>query len=182
MMPARIQRKRTPGWRLPTGAIIVDRTSRLGNPFRIEDAEEANYSNPRSAVVSHHRAWLKDTEGAYGDICKAGAKTFDRRIVLASLGAMRGHDLACTCAPPAQGEPDLCHAVTLIELANAPRPRTKPVRHPGGGGRITVQRCCNGCAAELGDATEYEMNCAIAGRDLPDVRGECPACSPAGDR
>lgn len=31
--PKRIQRKRTLGWRKPDGAVIVDRTSKWGNPF-----------------------------------------------------------------------------------------------------------------------------------------------------
>ena len=32
--PRRIQRKRTKGWRLPANTVIVDRTSKWGNPFR----------------------------------------------------------------------------------------------------------------------------------------------------
>jgi len=41
---------------------------------------------------------------------------------------------------------------------------------------VRVQRCCNGCAKPLRDATEYECRCAIAGHRLPDVRPECPTC------
>jgi len=34
MTATRIQLKRTKGWRLPEGAIVVSRPSRWGNPFR----------------------------------------------------------------------------------------------------------------------------------------------------
>lgn len=122
-MPQRIQRKRTPGWRLadattnPLGAVIVDRTSRFGNPFRIEDAAEADYSNPRRACVAHFRAWLANEDGYYQDVYEVGGKTFDRRRVLADLPALRGKDLACPCPPPEPGEPDYCHAAVLLRLA-----------------------------------------------------------------
>jgi hypothetical protein len=45
---------------------------------------------------------------------------------------------------------------------------------------VTMQRCCNGCGEALGDVTDYEVNHAIAGLPLPDVRGECPRCSTGG--
>ena len=35
MAPQRIQRHRRKGWRKPEGAVIVDRTSRYGNPYRV---------------------------------------------------------------------------------------------------------------------------------------------------
>lgn len=56
------------------------------------------------------------------------------------------------------------------------RPRTPEVRNPDGSRRITIQRCCNGCGGELGDATDRELECAVSGEPLPDVRNECPAC------
>lgn len=42
---------------------------------------------------------------------------------------------------------------------------------------ITVQRCCNGCGRSLRDVTESEIDAAVAGQPLPDVRQECPHCS-----
>lgn len=36
-MPQRIQRKRTAGWKMPAGAVVVDRTTKWGNPFRLGD-------------------------------------------------------------------------------------------------------------------------------------------------
>lgn len=63
--PRRIQRKRSPGWRLagattnPRGAVIVSRPSRFGNPFTVRDAIEAEWSNPRRAVTANFAEWLR---------------------------------------------------------------------------------------------------------------------------
>jgi hypothetical protein len=59
-----------------------------------------------------------------------------------------------------------------------PRHKTPIVRNPDGSGTITVQRCCNGCGYSLGDATFIEIQLAIDGLPLPDVRMECPNCRP----
>lgn len=45
--------------------------------------------------------------------------------------------------------------------------------------RRTVKRCCNGCGMRVGDVTTEEIEAGMAGRPLPDVRGECPACREA---
>jgi len=37
--PARVQRKRIKGWRMPEGAVYVGRGSKWGNPYRIGDAQ-----------------------------------------------------------------------------------------------------------------------------------------------
>jgi hypothetical protein len=58
------------------------------------------------------------------------------------------------------------------------RHRTPEVRNPDGSRSITVQRCCNGCGESLGDVTMIEIELAIDGRPLPDVRAECPNCRP----
>jgi hypothetical protein len=43
---------------------------------------------------------------------------------------------------------------------------------------ITLKRSCNGCGQGLGDATDAEVDRAIAGQPEQDVRGECPNCAP----
>ena len=54
-----------------------------------------------------------------------------------------------------------------------------PDRVHGDGSRtITTKRACNGCGALVGDITDAEMEAAIGGRPLPDVRQECPTCGP----
>jgi len=59
-----------------------------------------------------------------------------------------------------------------------PRRKTPETRDADGWCRITVQRCCNGCGEQIGDVTMIEMELAIAGEPLPDVRPECPRCRP----
>ena len=125
-MPARIQRKRTPGWTLagatsnPLGAVIVSRPSRFGNPFTIKDAIDAEVGNPYSAVTQLYREWLRvGTEGGwYQETYRVGRQVFDRRRVLADLHLLRGKDLACTCPLPELGQPDHCHGAVLLALAS----------------------------------------------------------------
>ena len=38
---------------------------------------------------------------------------------------------------------------------------------------IRTKRCCNGCGKALGDTTEQELEYAVSGIPLPDVRIEC---------
>lgn len=63
-------------------------------------------------------------------------------------------------------------------LPRGGRPVTPDAPAEGGGTVITMQRCCNGCGLQLGDATAVEVSAAADGWPLPDVRGECPTCSP----
>lgn len=127
-MAERIQRKRTPGWRRGT-AVIVDRTSRYGNPFRIlnglivEDPETGRVwtcgspERARKWATELYRAWVN---GDGPDTYTVAGRTFDRRIVLTDLaGRLRGRDLACPCPLPEPGHPDWCHATVQLELANA---------------------------------------------------------------
>lgn len=58
------------------------------------------------------------------------------------------------------------------------RHRTPEARNPDGTTTVTIQRCCNGCGLSLGDVTDAEVELAIGGLPLPDVRKECPACRP----
>lgn len=57
------------------------------------------------------------------------------------------------------------------------RPRTPDRKNENGSTTVHVQRCCNGCGETIGDATQAELDCAVTGRPLPDMRGECPNCS-----
>jgi hypothetical protein len=121
MSPVRIQRRRTKGWRLPENAVIVSRPSRFGNPFTIQDAIEAEMSDPRSTVTHLYGEWLRvGTEGRwYEETYRIGRQVFDRRRVLADLHLLRGKDLACTCP---LDKP--CHADVLLKLANGPQGAT----------------------------------------------------------
>ena len=95
--PTRIQRRRTKGWRMPTGAVSVTRPGRWGNPHRGPDAAE------RFAV---------DLRGCVADPYDAAYPIEIRRIA-EQIGALRGLDLACYCP---LDQP--CHADVLLEVAN----------------------------------------------------------------
>lgn len=93
LIPTRIQLRRTRGWRKPTGAIVVSRPSRWGNPFVVSE-----HQTRAQAVANFRRALL---EGRLQN-------SVDRvRRELA------GHDLACWCP---LDQP--CHADVLLEIAN----------------------------------------------------------------
>lgn len=115
-MSKRIQLRRTKGWRLPVGAVIVSRPSRWGNPFSVgsgipqDCCEYACYEDegctcdgcmsPAKAVALYL--------GAIADQCARDPGHADRWTA-----PLRGHDLACWCS---LDQP--CHADVLLELAN----------------------------------------------------------------
>ncbi|GGM26751.1 hypothetical protein GCM10011608_09440 [Micromonospora sonchi] len=108
MSPQRIQRKRVAGWRRPDNAVIVDRTSRWGNPFTLADCLDAevadNEADARKVCVTAYDAWL---DGDYAHVEPA------RRLrILAELHTLAGKDLACPCEPGL-----LCHGDVLIRRA-----------------------------------------------------------------
>ena len=137
-MPERIQRRRTKGWRLPETAVIVDRTSRWGNPFVVGQRyvsrtafHDAPYpaDSRREIGTFEHAAWspcpawtqvvgevrdrahaveLFRAHVAYND------EDWDPEQIRRALG---GRDLCCWCPI---GEP--CHADVLLEIANGPAP------------------------------------------------------------
>ena len=106
--PARIQLRRTKGWRMPPNTVKVDRSTKWGNPFFVGETYpivEEGSSTPigQSKIetvedaVSAFRPWCEEYMGQWGD-----------------LEPLRGKNLACWCKP---GAP--CHADVLLELANA---------------------------------------------------------------
>lgn len=113
-MPKRIQRKRTKGWRLPAGAVCVDRSTRWGNPFAVGTTRPhpLEHLGPVEVRDQHHAMvlfdnWLLTTpEG--------------RRMATQAKAELRGKDLACFCA---EGTP--CHGDVLIRVANAELSTTK---------------------------------------------------------
>lgn len=103
-MPQRIQLRRTKGWRLPEGAIVVTRSTPWGNPFSVAAGDRD--------VVETYRQWVGLSLWLRDQIT-TGSRTFDRLWVLGHLEALRGRDLACFCDPLAS-----CHADVLLDLAN----------------------------------------------------------------
>jgi hypothetical protein len=107
-VPRRIQLKRTKGWRMPAGAVKVDRTTRWGNPFH----QDACGSVERA--VACHRAWLLGDAAALKRLgCPPPPRGAERPSLEEIRRELRGKDLACWCKP---GTP--CHGDLLVELAN----------------------------------------------------------------
>jgi hypothetical protein len=137
-LPQRIQRKRTPGWKMPTNTVYVGRPTKWGNPFDFRRSEfcwaalsfgcRADRSGRLEASVKAFRDWIDPPHGrqtlrfeeqpklgngkedlALGPPVKAGAAP-SREDIRATL---RGKNLMCWCP---LDQP--CHADVLLELAN----------------------------------------------------------------
>lgn len=123
-MPERIQQRRTRGWRKPENTVGVSRPSRFGNPFVlgrtypivettgvIVDFGARRYVHVHDAAkaVELHRQWIT------GKIAIPGGPHSPTRSDVLLLA---GKNLMCFCPLPADGQPDYCHADTLIGLAN----------------------------------------------------------------
>lgn len=111
-MAERIQRKREKGWRLPEGAVIVDRTSRWGNPFLVGDVGR---SFPSLTTEQCQQYVVNDF------ISLVDSPTLQERYGYPSVEEIRaelaGKDLACWCE---LDEP--CHADVLLRVANPAAP------------------------------------------------------------
>jgi hypothetical protein len=90
-MPIRIQRRRTKGWRKPSGAIYAGRGSRYGNPFIV------GKDGDRGEVVTKYEILLRGNNSLLEDI-----KT-----------NLKGKDLMCFCSLD-----EVCHVDTILRLAN----------------------------------------------------------------
>lgn len=115
MSPQRVQMSRQRPWRAEyPGAVIVDRRTRWGNPFRVGDrvryqdstgARHEQLVDSAERAVRFFRSWMA------WEIDLPGVE----RPSLTSAGLqLRGRDLACWC-PLEQP----CHADVLLELASA---------------------------------------------------------------
>ncbi len=118
-MPSRIQRSRAKGWRLPPGAIIVDRSTKWGNPYRV------GQRNPFGTITQDNRHAVS---------LYVGFAPQNEKPIAAARAELRGHDLACWCRlcdlHREHGKPfgvdcpycEPCHADPLGALANAAEP------------------------------------------------------------
>lgn len=102
--PRRVRLSRAAGWRIPEGAIKVDRATSWGNPF-----DHRGPGRNRAIAIEEYTAWL---DGAGPDERQAGRRTVSRSWVLAHLDELAGHRLACWC--PLDGP---CHADVLADRA-----------------------------------------------------------------
>lgn len=135
MTPARIQARRTPGWRKPDSCVIVDRRSRYGNPVTIADVRErlgCDEETARRTAVDRFDAWLAGDRDAWPGLATDDADRRREKILAAlETGLLTGKALACTCADSAA-----CHADILGDWAADPalaervrRARARVERH-----------------------------------------------------
>jgi len=107
MKPERVQRSRTKGSKLPDNTVCVTRGPGMkwGNPFLVM---KPSFACPGGLTareaVDLYRSWLHRKLTAQPDL----------------LEELRGKNLACWCPLPEPGQPDICHAAVLLELANGP--------------------------------------------------------------
>lgn len=115
VMPHRIQRKRTKGFRLPINTVSVCRPGRFGNPFKLDECRAAGYQGTdleiKRRCVEAFRAWLCDKDGWMN--WQGDEAEMRKAAILAGLESLRGKNLACFCKLE-----DPCHADILLELAN----------------------------------------------------------------
>lgn len=131
-VPERIQRKRTAGYRMPEGAIYVGRPTRWGNVFwpgqRViapgaYGCEASPYQGllrlggyghgPRAYEIRKVRD-RADAVHLFRDYVRHDPSGWPPGEIRACLG---GADLACWCALPALGMPDICHGAVLLRVA-----------------------------------------------------------------
>lgn len=125
MSPQRIQRQRTPGWRMPEGVVYVGRPTIWGNPYStdefrrqfIEAAKAIGTAPPTDREVRDLAVEAFRSDLEYGPDSHwwwLGPHTHMIRLK-GSLqdGDLTGHDLACWCP---LDQP--CHADVLLAVAN----------------------------------------------------------------
>ena len=104
--PVRIQLSRRAGSRKPENTVVVARPTVWGNPFPIGKLGREDAVRRFREMIRDPRemaAWLYPSIGE-----------IKRKLA--------GRNLACWCPLPEPGEPDLCHAAILLEIANTPDP------------------------------------------------------------
>lgn len=105
--PIRLQLSRRRGFNLQEvsreanglDAVNVARPTKWGNPFKVDSGRTAE------RAVDRYREYLR------GEMFRDS----ENRLYPPELA---GKNLACWCPLPAKGEPDICHAAVLLEIAN----------------------------------------------------------------
>lgn len=121
MSPQRIQLRRTKGWRLPAGAVVVPRPSRWGNPISLSDVGE-QYPSLDDRQIAQMTVRQFEPLAERGTLSLPNWRSFDGTRgpvdwTYPSVAVIREHlagrDLACWCALDMP-----CHADVLLEIAN----------------------------------------------------------------
>ena len=137
-MPQRIQLSRAKGWRMPAGAVKVDRSTKWGNPITLDrpfdflhvlrfagakgDRSQKEWRRDACAHAFRFVMTAERREVPADEV--AAMPPIDRETVLRVgllpeiadvVASLRGKDLACWCPLSSP-----CHADVLLEIANAP--------------------------------------------------------------
>lgn len=101
----------------------------------------AQMAGRREASVKAFREWIDPGEGRRTKLMQLqpkmgsgkkfvklgpGVDVGEAPAIEDIIAALRGKNLACWCDLPAPGEPDVCHASVLIEIANRTCEEVKP--------------------------------------------------------
>jgi hypothetical protein len=137
-MPERIQRRRSAGGKLPDGAKVISRPGRWGNRYRL--AKPGERYAPLTVVSTRNGRPTGTVYAGFtdkADAIKFSVELFRHELAAAFaqdptlqetyLGPLVGLDLACFCALPSLGEPDICHGAVLLAFADT-YSRTLPER------------------------------------------------------
>ncbi|MDH6284026.1 DUF4326 domain-containing protein [Prescottella agglutinans] len=121
--PRRLQREGTKGWRRPPGSIIVDRTTRWGNPFMVGLSVPGFRRRRRQLFVvrdAGHAVELYE-EWLAGVITLPDVPRWTRPPAdLQIRKQLAGADLICWCPLTDDGgQPTPCHADVLLSIANS---------------------------------------------------------------
>ena len=103
-MPERVQLKRAKGWKMPANTVKVDRTTKWGNPFKVQPGRAAEYAVTLFARMLQGYAAVADDPSVDEQIAY-------REMVKRDAHELRGKNLACWCRP---GQP--CHADVLLQI------------------------------------------------------------------
>jgi hypothetical protein len=132
-MPERIKLSRARGWRKPEGAKNVARPSRYGNPFCVDGSSvvgqnwtlvRANWGRQTfreyDVIYTSHStvaAAVAHSVELFRMLCEVSRRDHPGRFE-DWIAPLRGMDLCCWCPLPVPGEPDICHARILLDIAN----------------------------------------------------------------
>ena len=125
--PVRLQLSRKKGFRLQAHsravnglpAVKVDRTTKWGNPFKIGSGQDRKECVYLFLLLQHGYHCISSGPGLE-------ATEEYNATVKREWKSLSGKNLACWCSLPKPGEPDICHAAVLLEVA---KPKARRRQH-----------------------------------------------------
>lgn len=110
--PVRVQRKRTPGWRMPENTVYVGRPTKWGNPFIVTGGGERG----RELAVKAFRELVAKGEWNSIPPVELLIRRSSNKVTTIDevRRELRGKNLSCWCP---LNQP--CHADVLLEIANS---------------------------------------------------------------